>query len=67
MPQNLTLKEYRGIADSLDHKRPFSRCCDKTLCDVYAVEPFEGRSFEVMRTCVMECGECGKQYVSNWD
>ena len=60
------IKEYRKLADGLEYKRPFSRCCDRIICDVYAVEPFEGRSFEVKRTCVMECEKCGKQHVFSW-
>ncbi len=64
----MTLSEYKDLADTLPPIQPLGVCCSQTVTDTVYIEPLEGRNtLEVDRTCVVECGECGRQYVSRWD
>lgn len=67
-----TLSEYQQKIVNLPHASTFAKCeCGTGLFSastIKYIEPLAGRNtLEIDRTCVIECGECQKQYVSPWD
>jgi hypothetical protein len=68
MTKEFTLSEYRNIAYSLHRIKPLGTCCGNVLLETIHVEPLAGRKkSQVKRTCIVQCPECGKMYVSKWD
>jgi hypothetical protein len=68
MAERITLVDYQTISQSLNHIDPLGICCGNALLLTVHVEPLEGRKkTEVKRTCVVQCPDCEKLYVSNWD
>jgi hypothetical protein len=68
MPDTQDLSEYKEIVTNLPFIRPFKGCCSYPLVETLVVEPLAGRNpLEVDRTCVVQCPECKKIYVSRWN
>ena len=68
MEEKLSLSAYRSLAYTLRPIKPLGTCCGNTLLDTISVEPLAGRSkAQVNRTCIVQCPECKKKYVSKWD
>jgi hypothetical protein len=68
MSGKLTLSEYRKLAVNIPYLRPFEQCCTAVPPDTFQVEPLEGRNaLEVDRTCIVQCPECKKLYLTRWD
>ena len=68
MGKKLTLTEYRSLAYTLRPIKPLGTCCGNVLLDTIHVEPLEGRSKSVVKqTCIVQCPECNKMYVSKLD
>ena len=66
--KKLTLTEYRSLAYSLRPIKPLGTCCGNVLLDTIHVEPLAGRSKSVVKqTCIVQCPECNKMYVSKLD
>ena len=67
MQKKLTLTEYRSLAYTLRPIKPLDTCCGNVLLETVHVEPFAGRSEpQVKQTCIVQCPECKKMYVSKW-
>lgn len=67
MTNNISLTEYNGLIENLSFLPPFDRCCEEAEMNVVMVEPLNGRNtMDVDRSCVVQCSQCGKQYVSQW-
>ncbi len=61
------LSEYKVLVDNLPYIKPFKGCCSSPLVVTVYVEPLAERNpLEFERTCVVQCPECKKLYVSNW-
>jgi hypothetical protein len=68
MGKKLTLTEYRSLAYTLRPIKPLGTCCGNILLDIIHVEPLAGRSKSVVKqTCIVQCPECNKMYVSTLD
>ena len=68
MPELQTISEYQDLATDLPFIQPFKGCCSSPLVVTIYVEPLAGRNpLEFERTCVVQCPECKKMYVSRWD
>ncbi len=68
MGKKLTLTEYRSLAYTLRPIKPLGTCCGNVLLDTIHVEPLAGRSKSVVKqTCIVQCPECNKRYVSKLD
>ncbi len=62
------LSEYQKIATGLPSIQPYRGCCSSPLVETIYVEPLAGRNpYEISRTCVVQCPECGRMYVCTWD
>ena len=67
MTAEINLSDYRAKCLDLQEIEPLQKCCTSFMEEVL-VEPLEGRNtLEVDRSCIVECPDCGKQYVSKWD
>lgn len=68
MRKKLTLNEYRSLAYTLRQIKPLGSCCGgNVLLETVHVEPLAGRSKAgVKQTCLVQCPECKKMYVSKW-
>jgi hypothetical protein len=67
MEKKLTLTEYRNLAYTLRPIKPLGTCCGNVLLETIHVEPLAGRSKAALkRTCIVQCPECEKMYVSKW-
>ena len=67
MTTETSLPEYRENISGLAEIEPLQKCCS-SFPDIVQVEPLEGRNtLEVDRSCIVQCPECGKFYVSKWD
>lgn len=67
MTEMENLSEYQDLITNLPFIQPFRGCCSSPLVETVYVEPLAGRNpLEVVRTCVVQCPECGKLYVSDW-
>ena len=67
MNKDLTLSEYRSIAYTLPPIKPLGTCCGNVLLETIQVEPLAGRpKSHIKRTCIVQCPECRKKYVSKW-
>jgi hypothetical protein len=67
MQKKLTLTEYRSLAYTLRPIKPLGNCCSNVLLETVHVEPLAGRSeAQVKQTCIVQCPECKKMYVSKW-
>ena len=65
MKKKLTLTKYRSLAYTLRPIKPLGTCCGNVLLETIYVEPLAGRSKAVVKqTCVVQCPECNKMYVS---
>jgi hypothetical protein len=65
MEKELTLSGYRSLAYTLRQIKPLGTCCGNVLLETIHVEPLAGRSKAVVKqTCVVQCPECKKMYVS---
>ena len=63
-----SLTEYQELIINLPYIMPYKGCCSSPLVETVYVEPLAGRNpFEVLRTCVVQCPECRKMYLSNWE
>ena len=68
MAKKLTLTEYRSLAYSLRRIKPLKTCCGNASLEPIHIEPLAGRKKStVKRTCIVQCPECKKMYVSDWD
>ena len=68
MDKQRSLTEYRSLAYTLRRIKPLGTCCGNTLLETVDVEPLAGRlEVQVKRTCIVQCPECKKKYVSMWD
>ncbi len=68
MEKKLTLTEYRSLAYTLRPIKPLGTCCGNVLLGTIHVEPLAGRSKSVVKqTCIVQCPECNKMYVSKLD
>ena len=68
MVKKLTLTEYRSLAYTLRSIKPLGTCCSNSLLETLHVEPLAGRSkAQVKQTCIVQCPECNKMYVSKWE
>ncbi len=68
MPDLQTISEYQDLAMNLPFIKPFKGCCSSPLVETIHVEPLAGRNpLDFDRTCVVQCPECKKIYVSSWD
>ena len=68
MGKKLTLTEYRSLVYTLSPIKPLGFCCGNVLLDTIHIEPLAGRSKAVVKqTCVVQCPECNKMYVSKLD
>ena len=67
MTNTESLSEYQQLATTLPFIPPFKGCCSSPLVETVYVEPLAGRNpTEIARTCVVQCPECGKLYLSEW-
>ena len=67
MEEKPTLIEYRSLAYTLRLIKPLGSCCGNVLLETVHVEPLAGRSkTQVKQTCIIQCPECKKMYVSKW-
>jgi len=65
MPKNLA--SYINLTKECVPAGMFAKCCGEYLGPDY-IEPLEGRStFDVERTCILICKNCGKKYISRYD
>ena len=63
-----SLSEYKELVISLPFIKPFKGCCSLPLVETLLIEPLAGRNpVEGDRTCVVQCPECKKIYVSSWN
>ena len=63
----ISLSEYKSNIRDLAEIEPLQQCCT-SFPDIVQVEPLEGRNIlEVKRSCIVQCPECGKSYVSKWE
>jgi hypothetical protein len=68
MEKELNLSEYRSLAYTLRPIKPLGTCCGNVLLETIHVEPLADRSSaHLKRTCIVQCPECKKNYVSDWD
>jgi len=68
MDKEPTLSEYRRLAYTLRSIKALGTCCSNALLEPIHVEPKAGRiKVQVKRTCIVQCPECKKMYVSDWD
>ena len=68
MEEELTLPKYRSLAYTLRPIKPLGTCCSNVLLETIHVEPLAGRSkAHLKRSCIVQCPECKKMYVSQWD
>ena len=68
MNKELTLSEYRSLAYTLRPIKPLGTCCGNVLLETIYVEPLADRSKENLKlTCIVQCPECKKMYLSQWD
>ena len=67
MPKKLTFTEYRSLAYTLRPIKPLGSCCGNVLLETVHIEPMASRSkIQVKQTCIVQCPECEKMYVSKW-
>jgi hypothetical protein len=67
MAKDLTFTEYRSLAYTLRPIKPLGTCCGNVMLETIHVEPLADRpKAHVARTCIVQCPECQKMYVSNW-
>ena len=68
MTEEISLKAYQSLAYTLRPIKPLGTCCGNTLLETVSIEPLAGRSEALVnRTCIVQCPECEKKYVSKWD
>lgn len=62
------LSDYQEFASDLPFIKPFKGCCSYPLVETVYVEPLAGRNpLEIVRTCIVQCPECGRLYLSTWE
>lgn len=67
MTTEINLSDFQSKCKGLPEIEPMQKCCSSFMEKVQ-VEPLEGRDIlEVDRSCVVQCPECGKHYLSRWD
>jgi len=63
----ISLSEYKLNISDLEDIEPLQKCCS-SFPDIIQVEPLENRNIlEVNRSCIVQCPECHKCYVSKWE
>ena len=68
MEKELTLSEYRSLAYTLRPIQPLGTCCGNVLLETLHIEPLAGRpKAHLKQTCIVQCPECNKMYVSKWE
>jgi hypothetical protein len=68
MTETITLAAYRRLTYSLRRIEPLKECCGNAVLEPVHIEPLEGRDkSQVKRTCIVQCPECKRKYVSDWD
>ncbi len=68
MAHTENLSEYQQLATDLPFIQPFKGCCSTPLVETVSVEPLAGRDpSKINRTCVVQCPECGRLYLSTWE
>ena len=68
MAKDLTFSEYRSLAYTLRPIKPLETCCGNVMLETIYVEPLAGRpKAHVELSCIVQCPECQKMYVSKWD
>ncbi len=66
--KEISLTEYNDLIRNLSFLQPLDRCCKERETNVVMVEPMNGRNtLDVDRSCIAQCSEYGKRYVSKWD
>ena len=64
----ITLTEYRSLAYTLRPIKPLGTCCGNVMLETIHVEPLAGRpTAHLKQTCIIQCPECKRMYVSKWD
>jgi len=67
MEKKLPLSEYRSLAYTLRPIKSLGTCCGNVLLEAIHVEPLAGRSkAQLNRSCIVQCPECEKMFVSKW-